>query len=413
MASINFYDEPSQSDGYDFPMTPGFSQGQQTYANQTAAREAYYKQQPTVAPTFSAPQQAGLNDILKRNTVTPAQPPDARQPMTQPAPAGGGNPRDLWNSWYASTPNKPRQSQNTSLQPFVDVLKQNGINAEVNVDPHGFGKGININGKFVKLLDGYDNPIYDDYSGGGEQSSYMGAFSDPSTQYMESYYKTLLDQLGGQNSAMAQQRAALQARMPDIQASTQRLIDTLSGRAGKLQGPAYTGSEQEILRTQALDPIEHDRQARRQQALNNIGSRGFDPTSGIAQELLNNVDAVYDKQRAGAQGDLAYRQINEQRSRDQEAQQLLAMIPQIQRAGATGDLQFLTQLDSAVTSPLFQGAPLVSQLQRLPSQALQDANMIMGQGPTTGQAYNQAAYGQQQSQTNNAAFWEWFFSQFG
>ncbi len=404
MASINF-SEDDPSAGYTFPMTPGFSQGDQTYANQTAAREEYYKNYPAQAPTFTAPQQAGLDQILKQNTVTPAQPTAPSRPM---APAAGADYQTIIRQWQQS------HSASEPLDPLIAELTRNGINASAfmyGATPSG--NEITINGQKYKVKTGDNANWYDPSVGEGPASSYMGAFSDPSTQYMEQYYKSLLDQLTGQNSAMQQQRAALQARMPDIQASTQRLIDTLSVRASKLQGPAYTGSEQEVLRTQALDPIERDRSARKQQALQNIGSRGFDPTSGIAQELLNNVDSVYDKQRAGAQTDLAYRTINEQRAREQEAQQLLAMIPQIQRAGATGDLQFLTQLDQAVTSPLFQGTGLVSQLQQLPSQALRDANMTMGLSPTTGQAYNQASQQQQQSQANNAAFWEWFFSQFG
>lgn len=404
MASINF-SEDDPGGGYSFPMTPGFSAAEQTYANQTPAREAYYKANPAQAPTFSAPQQAGLDQILKQNLVTPTPQPEPPRPM---APSGGDH-QTIIKQWQQS------HSAAEPLDGLIAELKRNGINADAFMyGSTPSGNEITINGQKYKVKTGDNANWYDPSVGEGpSQSSYMGAFSDPSTQYMESYYKTLLDQLTGQNSAMQQQRAALQARMPDIAASTQRLIDTLNSRAGQLQGPAYTGTEQEILRTQALDPIEHDRQARKQQALNNIGSRGFDPTSGIAQELLNNVDSVYDKQRAGAQNDLAYRTINEQRSREQEAQQLLAMIPQIQRAGATGDLQFLTALDQAVTSPLFQGTGLVSQLQQLPSQALRDATLTMGLSPTTGQAYNQASQQQGQSQANNAAFWEWFFSQFG
>jgi hypothetical protein len=121
-------------------------------------------------------------------------------------------------------------------------------------------------------------------------------------------------------------------------------------RATKLQGPAYTGTEQEILRTQALDPIENDRQASLKRALDNIGSRGFDPSSGIAQDLLQRVNASYDRERNASQNDIAVRQVEEQRSREQEAQQLLQYIPQAQDAAARGDLEFLQMLDAAVNA---------------------------------------------------------------
>ena len=84
------------------------------------------------------------------------------------------------------------------------------------------------------------------------------------------------------------------------------------------------------------------------------------------------------KLRAGAQGNLAYAQVAETRSRQQEAQQLLGLIPQLQRGAVTGDVDLLQLLDRATNAPRERGLPMVQTLQRLPSWALADANAILG-----------------------------------
>ena len=374
-----------------------------TYAAQTDAREAYYKANPAKAPTFTAPEQASLTQISQPGPVAtaPFTPPPAAQP------SAGSNAQDIIRQWQqAHGPNEP-------LTGLIEELKRNGHNAEAfmyGATPSG--NEIQLNGQQYKVKTGDNASWWTPSMGEGGASSYMSAFTDPATQYMEQYYKAQLGTFQQQQQAQQQANEALKARMPEIQAATQRLVDYLTSRATQLQGAPYTGTEQEILRTQALDPIEQDRQAAQQRALENISARGLTPESGISQALMNQVDAGYDKTRAGAQNDLAYKTINEQRSRQQEAQQLLASIPQIQRAGAMGDLSFLQALDAAVNANSAQGAGMVQQLQRLPSLALADANATLGTAPNAASAYQSAATTNQASQANNAAFWEWFFSQF-
>ena len=237
---------------------------------------------------------------------------------------------------------------------------------------------------------------------------YPTQFSDPSTQLLEQYLTRQMAALDAQQAEQAKRNAEIQGRMPAIQASTDKLLAYLNQRAQQLQGPAYTGTEQEILRTQMLDPLERDRGASQKRALERIGARGLTPESGISQQLMNDVDAAYDKERAGAQGELAYKTVNEQRSRQQEAQSLLGLVPQIQRAGATGDLDLLTALNAAVNQPANQAIGYAAQNQRLPSMALQDALAAMGlsgggAGPNA--AFNQAMqlYGAQNQQANQGA----------
>ena len=244
---------------------------------------------------------------------------------------------------------------------------------------------------------------------GAFHSNYTPQFSDPGTNNLERLLMAQSQALETQRANQGAANQGIRGQMTEAQAAQQRLTDYLSKRAGQLQGPAYTGTEQEVLRTQLLDPIERDRTAANQRALQNIGARGLDPTSGIAMELQNNVNRGYDQQRAQAQGDLAYRTINEQRSRQQEAQSLLGMIPQVQRAGASGDLQLLQALDAAMNAPRQQQVGYATILQHLPAQAQQEALAAMQMGPTPDSIFKQAMgiYDiQQQQQGQNAYFYQ-------
>lgn len=179
-----------------------------------------------------------------------------------------------------------------------------------------------------------------------------------------------------QQLRMQQEQATQEETRRQAQAARARLEQYGNERVAKLQGPAYTGTEQEVIRTQFLDPIERDRQATQKRALDNIGSRGFDPTSGIAQSLIRDVDRGYDEQRSQAQGDIAYRQIQEQRSREQEAQGLLAMLAELPQAGARGDLQMMQYLDSLITNPGMNTLAMSGQLTGLPGQQMNMQAMI-------------------------------------
>jgi hypothetical protein len=129
-------------------------------------------------------------------------------------------------------------------------------------------------------------------SGSGAPPSSPGQFTDPSTANLEKYVNELIAQL---------------------------------------KQPPFTGQQQEVLRTQALEPIERDRAAAHQRALNNIGARGMDPSSGIAQELLNSVDRGYDTSRAQAQNQLAYNTIGQQRTNQNDVLSLMQLLYQLPR----------------------------------------------------------------------------------
>ena len=205
-------------------------------------------------------------------------------------------------------------------------------------------------------------------------------FTDPLTKQYEALLQQQTALYQQQQQQIQEETARKQGTRAQTDAAVKQLLEYVNQRVGKLQQPAYTGREQEILRTQYLDPIERDRQATRSRALDNIGSRGFDPSSGIAQDLLNQVDRGYDTQRASAQGEMAYKQINEERSRQQEAQELLKYAAGVPDAAARGDLSFLNYLNQLSNEPGQNALATSSMLADLPVQRTQLGMQALGLG---------------------------------
>ena len=265
----------------------------------------------------------------------------------------------------------------------------------------------------------------------GLSAAYHGVFNDPLTKQYEQLLQQQMGLYQQQQAAMqqqaqeaAQRRSATGAaadrltqfinkrvtglQAPDPAASeVDQLLKFLDARATRLQGPAYTGTEQEILRTQMLDPIERDRAAARKRALENIGARGFDPSSGIAQQLLLDVDRGFDESRTLAQRSVSQRQIEEQRSREQEAQQILDYLPGVRRtqadqrrnreqeaqsllqylhqlpdATARGDLDFVNYVQGLINQPGAQTLTTGQILADLPTKRLNDALATLGMSPS-------------------------------
>lgn len=133
-------------------------------------------------------------------------------------------------------------------------------------------------------------------------------FTDPITSYVE---------------AFAQQRA--QEREAPPTGSGQALLEqTLRNMAGQFQGGGYTPAETEIFQTQAIEPIEKLRASRKQQVLHNLASRGLNPDSGIAKQMLADVDRQMDAARIETQRTLAGSEAQERTKRMLQAIELLS-----------------------------------------------------------------------------------------
>ena len=147
---------------------------------------------------------------------------------------------------------------------------------------------------------------------------------------------------------------------------------------------------------------------RRRSGRSSASERGLAPTSGVAEEMAQLVDRAFNEQRTSAQGGLAQRQIEEQRSRDQEAQQLLQYLTMLPDATARGDLDFVSYVQNLIAQPGQQGVATGDILAELPTRRLNDALATMGIAPNLGntsatagqllQQLQQQRYLQQQQQ---------------
>lgn len=87
----------------------------------------------------------------------------------------------------------------------------------------------------------------------------------------------------------------------------------------QLQGPAYTPEQQAILQTQALDPMEHQRQAELKNVATQMASRGITPGSGPYQQMERDINQKYDALRAQTQAGLSVNEINQGRQNQAQA----------------------------------------------------------------------------------------------
>ena len=185
----------------------------------------------------------------------------------------------------------------------------------------------------------------------------------PGNQYSDPYTKLLEDLMSGrlnellqpvQDPARQQYADAMQRRaaaLTEAEPQYQQLMDFLQQRFTELQGPGYTGAENEVLRTQALDPIERDRAAARQRVTERLAARGLTMESGIAQQALNEVDQAFDAMRAQNQGQLAQNELMRREDRSQRATTIggqLVDIPQARQREQLDVLDALQLLSSSV-----------------------------------------------------------------
>lgn len=140
-------------------------------------------------------------------------------------------------------------------------------------------------------------------------SPQVGAqFSDPITSWIEQF---------------AQQRAQ-QRENPSANSGQALLEQALRDISAQFQKGGFTPAEQEVFQTQAIDPLEQLRQARKQQVLQSLSARNITPESGVAIQMLADVDRQFDAQRATTQRGLAAQGAQETQARMMQALQLLS-----------------------------------------------------------------------------------------
>lgn len=190
--------------------------------------------------------------------------------------------------------------------------------------------------------------------GGGPRTDYNSnsVFDDPATA---AWLKLLNDRVNALNT-------------PYHNPQLDQLNGYLQQYFEKLQGPAYTPQQMDLLQTQSLDPLSRERDAARQRVLENAARRGLDPQSGIVQKQISDLENQFEQIRTKTQAGFASKAVDLDRINAQQAAgvaQALANIEQTQfanneaRAGDALNLAF--------------------QVPQLARQRLLDANSVLGQ----------------------------------
>jgi hypothetical protein len=175
-------------------------------------------------------------------------------------------------------------------------------------------------------------------------------YSDPNTKFLEQLLQQMIqmrmqpvqDPNRAIYEAMLKQRADA---LGQAEAPYQQLMKYLQERFTDLQGSGYTGAENEVIRTGALDPIETDRQAARKRMIERLSARGLTPDSGIAQQALLEIDKAFDALRGTTQTALTTNDLNRREDRKQRAQTIGAQLVDIPQFRAREQLDVFAALD--------------------------------------------------------------------
>ena len=277
-----------------------------------------------------------LVDMFRR----PRSPRGVPQPAapTTPMPSGGGNerlpePPGGWNrdpEWNTG-PTGPEDylawlrrvvsgkgfsgaDYRTGLPQLDPILRQFGFEPQIASDKtyRGRVKHSASGREFEASQMGFLDP----YLGRGG-----GVFDDPAT----SEWEQLLRQLTG--------RLNQPRENPDFQP----MVDYLRQYFQKLQGPAYSPNEMDLMQTQALDPLERQRQAERQQVTQRLANRGISQTSGVFEEGIRDVDKRFDEMRTRTQSGFATDAVHQQQQNAQQAAGIGQLLASLQEAQASGD----------------------------------------------------------------------------
>jgi hypothetical protein len=218
-----------------------------------------------------------------------------------------------------------------------------------------------------------------------DSPNYAAQFTDPIQQALEQF---------------AIQRAQQLETPP--QGSGQNLLEqALRAISAQYQNGGFTPHEQEVLNTQAIEPVEQLRQARREQVIQSLSARGISPGSGVALQMLADVDRQFDglitEQR---------RSIAAQSAQETQQRQLQALTMLGQLAGTEG-----TRLDNAFQ---YRSVPL-----NLADRSFQQAMALLGQQGNPASLYNpllqlsQQQQGQSQGTSEALGYLAYLLSQMG
>lgn len=271
---------------------------------------------------------------------------------TQPIP--NNDVAGLLKSLLGTGPSSPQ-----ALAAIESQLAKYGIKLQKDSDGTIRGRLFLPNGEAVDVVNanGWGQPW--SITNRGKTGPETGKSTQyPSNQYSDAY-TALLEQLMKARMSSLQQPVNDPYRAAYMQAMQQRAdalgqgnaqLDQLTGYLQKrytdLQGPGYTGAENEVIRTGALDPIERDRQAARQQVITRLAQRNIRPGSGVYEAALQEVDKQFNAMRGTTQTQLGANELARREDRNSRAQTIAGQLADIPDARAREQLDVFSALNN-------------------------------------------------------------------
>jgi hypothetical protein len=235
-------------------------------------------------------------------------------------------------------------------------------------------------------------PGFDFGSGGGAGNEFLAngpIFTDAATIDWENALRDFVTRL----------------RQPIVNPDLDPLVSFMRGEFQRLQGPAYTPEELDLMQTQVFDPLTAQRDVERQNILNWASSHGMGPNDGPTQQLLSDLNRQYSQVRTKGSADVAMKAIDQGRQNRQQALQVGSALTALHD-------QIFNREEDRIT----QAIGLLQQIPALADSRLALANsVLMGGQAAAGVAgsaanylasiYNTQANQQAANAASNRNFW--------
>lgn len=173
------------------------------------------------------------------------------------------------------------------------------------------------------------------------------------------------------------------------------MTDYLRKYFQQLQGPAYTPAQMELMQTQALDPMEQQRTAAKQQVMRRLAAQGITPSSGILERAMQDVDRSFNQMRTRTQAGFATQAIG-------QGQQNAALAAQVGQtlSGLQNQQQGLNE------SRGLQAVQLLGLIPQLEDQRLMNAASFLQSNSPFGYNPFAASQSQMAMQNQNSQAWQ-------
>lgn len=261
-------------------------------------------------------------------------------------PTTSGPPGGNFQSWFQSLAKGAATPQ--ALAALETQLAQYGIKLQKDSAGNIRGRLYLPDGHAVDVVSQWGQPwTWIDRGIGGPTTESAGTntaaglpntFSDQWTAQLEELLKSRIGALGPVNdpnrAAYEQALKDRAAQLSQAEPAYKQLLDYLQTRFTDLQGPGYTGAENEVIRTGALDPIETDRAAAKKRVIERLAARGLSPNDGIFHDALLQVDNAFDAMRGTTQTVLTTNDLNRREDRASRAEMIggqLVDIPELRK----------------------------------------------------------------------------------